>query len=78
MNWLKILFSGSNEEISDSQSIGQEDSLIELPLINPATGLNMIDGIGGVDVGGDTFGSSSMMDSGFDDFSSSFNSYDDY
>lgn len=44
--------------------------------INPATGLPMVDGIGGVDIGGDVYGSSSFGDdfghSSFDDsFSSS-------
>ena len=34
--------------------------------INPATGLPMIGEIGGIDVGGDTFGSSSIHDSMFE------------
>ena len=34
--------------------------------INPATGLPMIGGIGGIDVGGDVFGSSSSHDSMFE------------
>ena len=34
--------------------------------INPSTGLPMVGGIGGIDVGGDTFGSSSSHDSMFE------------
>lgn len=64
---------------------GGFDSFTDFAEINPATGLPMIGGIGGVDVGGDVYGSSSgddfasssFMDdsfsSGFDDsFSSPF------
>lgn len=43
-------------------------------LINPATGLPMVGGIGGIDVGGDPFGSSfhhdSLFESGIDSGSS--------
>lgn len=43
----------------DSYTTGMDDSIqssIEEHVINPATGLDMVDGIGSVDVGGSQYG----------------------
>ena len=42
------------------------DGFSSVPEINPATGLPMIDGIGGVDVGGSPFGTDLHSDHGLE------------
>ena len=49
MNWqgLFSIFSGSSHS---------DDTTASIPVINPANGLPMMDGIGGFDIAGNTFG----------------------
>ena len=57
----------SSSSISDTSSMD----------VNPATGLPMVGGMGGVDVGGDVWGSDSNS-SFSDDFSTSMDSFDSF
>ncbi|MCK4742909.1 MAG: hypothetical protein KAT25_03740 [Sulfuriflexus sp.] len=50
---------GNDDLFNDTSSIGIDDTFttgMDDHTINPATGLDMIDGIGSVDVGGSPFG----------------------
>jgi len=89
-NWFTDIFSSDSDSISLSDSTFLDISANDIEMssfndscINPASGLPMIDGIGGFDVAGNTFGSDfshdSMTSSSFDnDFmSSSSSSIDD-
>ena len=56
-------------------SIGMDDSFSSMPVINPATGLPMVgDSIGGIDVGGNLYGSSDSFSTGHSFGSDSFGS----
>lgn len=62
-------FGTSNDDVfEDTSSIGMDESIhspIDEHVINPATGLDMIDGMGSVDVGGSPFGVDIHDDSSF-------------
>lgn len=71
----------------DISSISNSSMDLEIMVTNPASGLPMINGIGGVDVGGNVFGSDSMSDMYnsmgsdsmlSDDLSSSISSFDSF
>jgi len=59
-NFLKTLFSSSSDTATrasaDSENFSYRSTAIDIPPINPATGLPMISGYGGLDVGGSPYG----------------------
>jgi len=66
-----VLMAGSLSNSDDDHSISMDDDIssiststddLETTMINPASGLPMISGIGSVDVAGNAFGSDSMSD----------------
>jgi hypothetical protein len=76
-----------DDDIGLSNSIDNSFDEIETTYVNPATGLPMIGGIGGIDAGGDVYGSDLMSDmhSGIDsssmfsdDLTSSTDSFDSF
>jgi hypothetical protein len=78
-DWLSSVFDDADDSFSTTassnfESVGSNDDTV----INPASGLPMIDGYGGVDVAGNAYGFDFSHDS-FDTFSSTFtSSFDDW
>ena len=63
----------SFNEYKNKMSFGYSDVRSDCNATNPATGLPMIGGIGGIDIGGNAFGSN-----GFTDYSHQYQSSYDY
>lgn len=67
------------QQVSGSHSIeSQEPSDHDESVINPANGLPMIGGMGGVDVEGNTFGTDDMFDNDIGGLNSFDDPFDDW
>ncbi len=79
-SWLSNLYNNHSYNDNSSNSTPSFDSSIDDNAINPANGLPMVGGTGGVDVEGNPYGFDSSHDDtiiGSDDLFSSGSSFDD-